>query len=162
MICAGGIIAFIILALYPAQKSLSRLDKEIEKTEGQIEEQKILYPIAQEMFRQIMEKETYALPFPESKKLESARMAELPSILEEMAGKCNLDVISIIPDVKSLSEHAGYLSLTAIVKGRFSDLRELIIQIGGLPYLEHIEHITIEPAGGARECVIKAWVAVSE
>jgi hypothetical protein len=162
VICLGGIIAFIMLAIYPSQKSLTRLDKEIKKTQNEIEDQKILFPIAKEMLRQIMEKESYALPFPEKKKLESEKMAELPAMLEDMAGRCDLGIISIIPDVKSLSENAGYLSVTAIVKGRFADIRRFLIQMGGLPYLERFEEMTIEPAEGSRRCLIKAWVAVSE
>ena len=162
VICVGGIIAFIILAIYPSQKSLTRLDKEIKQTENEIEDQKILFPIAKEMLSQIMEKESYALPFPENKNLESEKMAELPAMLEDMAAGCDLDIISIIPDVKSLSENTGYLSITAIVKGRFADIRRFLIQMGGLPYLERLEEITIEPAEVSRKCLIKAWISVSE
>jgi hypothetical protein len=161
-ICVGGIIAFIALAIYPAQKSLTRLDREIKKTQSEIEDQKILFPIAKEMFRQIMEKEEYALPFPENKKLEADKMAELPSMLEGMARKCGLSVISMIPDVSSLSKNEGFLSVTANVKGKFADLRKFFIKMGSLPYLEQVEEVIIEPSEGAREGVIKIWVAVSE
>ena len=150
LICIGGIIAFIFLAIYPAQKSLTRLDKEIKKTRSEIEDQKIFYPIAKEMFNQIMEKEVYALPFPENKKLEPEKMAELPSLLEGVARNCKLEIISIIPDVKSLTENTGYLSVTAVVKGKFSNLREFMIQMGSLPYLEHVEEINIVPSEGVR------------
>ena len=53
-ICAGGILAFVVLAIYPYHKSLVRLDKEITKTESQIQEQEALFPIGKELLKSVM------------------------------------------------------------------------------------------------------------
>ena len=162
IICVGGIVAFIFVAIYPSQKSLSRLDKEIAQTESQIEEQRILFPIAQELVSQVMKKEKYNLPFPDTKNVEREKLEEVPSVLEELAGGSGLYTISIVPDVQSLSEYPGHLSITAVVKGKFSDLREFVIKMGSLPYLEHVEEISISPKDGVREFVLKIWFAVKK
>ncbi|MFC1884013.1 hypothetical protein ACFL2O_04515 [Thermodesulfobacteriota bacterium] len=162
VICAGGIVAFIFLAIYPSQKSLTRLDKEIARIESQIEEQRILFPIAQELFSQVMKEETFALPFPDTKKLERDKLETVPSLLEDLASKSGLDIISIVPDVRSLTEYPGHLSITAVVKGKFSELRELVVKMGSLPYLEHVEEMSISPKEGVREFILKIWIAVKE
>ncbi|MBW1703467.1 MAG: hypothetical protein JRJ69_14375 [Deltaproteobacteria bacterium] len=161
-ICAGGILGFIILAIYPYHKSLVRLDKEIIKTESQIQEQELLFPIGKELLKGVIEKETWGLPFPEKSRLGRDKAADISVIFEKIARKSNLEVIKIIPDIKSLTEQAGFLSVTAVVKGKIFSFREFFIEIGKLPYLEHVEEIQIQPAEGVKEFRLKVWLALKK
>jgi hypothetical protein len=162
IICAGGILAFIALAIYPYHKSLARLDREIKKTESQIEEQKALFPIGQELLKSVMQKETWGLPFPEKTGLGRDKAADISVTFEKIARNSNLEVIRIIPDIKSLSEQAGLLSVTSVVKGKFYDFREFFMEIGRLPYLEHVEEVEIHPAEGVKEFSLKVWLALKK
>ncbi len=161
IICAGGILAFVVLAIYPYHKSLVRLDKEIAKTESQIEEQKALFPIGKELLKSVMQKETWGLPFPEKAGLDRDKASEISVIFERIARKSNLEIIRIIPDIKSLTEQAGLLSVKTVVKGKLYDFREFFLEIGKLPYLEHVEEIQIQPAEGVKEFSLKVWLALN-
>lgn len=154
-------MAFVVLAIYPYHKSLVRLDKEIAKTESQIEEQKALFPIGKELLKSVMQKETWGLPFPEKAGLDRDKASEISVIFERIARKSNLEIIRIIPDIKSLTEQAGLLSVKTVVKGKLYDFREFFLEIGKLPYLEHVEEIQIQPAEGVKEFSLKVWLALN-
>lgn len=162
VICAGGILAFIVLAIYPYHKSLVRLDEQIKKTESQIEEQEALFPIGEELLKDVMKKETWALPYPEKKGLARDKAADISAIFEKMAKKSHLEVVKIIPNIKSLSEQAGLLSVTTVVTGSFYDFRDFFIEIAGLPYLEYVEEIQIQPVEGVKEFDLKVWLALKK
>ena len=68
-LCICGILAFVALLIYPSQRSLDRLDREIIQHQGQLEKQKILFPVYQELFKQIRLPATKALPFPDETEL---------------------------------------------------------------------------------------------
>lgn len=162
IICAGGILAFIVLAIYPYHKSLVRLDRQITKTESQIEEQMALFPIGKELLKSVMQKETRGLPFPKKAGLDRNNAADISVIFEKIARKSDLEIISIIPDIKSLTEQADLLSVKTVVKGKIFDFREFFIEIGKLPYLEHVEEIQIQPAEGVKEFSLKVWLALKK
>ena len=155
-------MAFVVLAIYPYHKSLVRLDGQITRTESEIEEQEALFPIGKELLTSVMQKEIRALPFPEKAGLGRDKAADISAVFEEIAGKSNLEVIRIIPDIKSLTEQAGLLSVKAVVKGKIYDFREFFIEIGKLPYLEHVEEIQIRPAEGVKEFSLKVWLALKK
>jgi hypothetical protein len=162
IICAGGILAFVVLAIYPYHKSLVRLDQQISKTESQVEEQKALFPIGKELLKSVMQKDTWALPFPEKAGLGRDEASEISVVFERIARKSNLQIIRIIPDIKSLTEQAGLLSVKTVVKGKIYDFRDFFIEIGNLPYLEHVEEIQIHPAEGVKEFRLKVWLALKK
>lgn len=162
IICAGGILAFVVLAIYPYHKSLVRLDRQISKTESEIQEQEALFPIGKELLKSVMQKETWALPFPEKSGLSRDRAADISAVFEQIARKSDLEVIRIIPDIKSLSEQTGLLSVTTVVKGKIYDFRDFFIEIGKLPYLEHVEEIQIQPTEGVKELSLKVWLALKK
>jgi hypothetical protein len=160
MICTGGILGFILLAIYPYQRHLTGLDTDIETIEAQIEEQEILNPIYHKLLKQISLTEGRVLPNPQKGKLESDKVAEISSVFEEKAKSSNLDLISVVPDVTSLVEAPEHLSVTARLKGSFFDFRNFFIQINKIPYLEHIEEVQIQPAAGTKEMRVKVWLAL--
>ena len=51
LMCTGGILGFILLAIYPSQKSLADLDGEIKKLEAQIGLQETLTPVYKEFLK---------------------------------------------------------------------------------------------------------------
>ena len=52
--------------------------------------------------------------------------------------------------------------MTAVVKGKIFSFREFFIEIGKLPYLEHVEEIQIQPAEGVKEFSLKVWLALKK
>jgi Tfp pilus assembly protein PilO len=159
LVCAGGLLTFFILVIYPQRISLAEADLEIEKLKDRIEEQKILYPVFQDLLRKEHIKVTEGLPFPEKAKMKRDDTAKIWSIFQEIAQKSGLTLEDIVPDVSSLIGSSGYFKMNLVVKGEFFDLRNFFLQLGELPYLEHIEKIRIRPVQNAKEIRLILWMA---
>lgn len=159
LICAGGLLVFTLLVIYPQRMSLSEADMEIKKLKGRIEEQRILNPVFQDLLRKVHLKDTEGLPFPQKAKLIHNESAKIASIFQEIAQKSHLKIQDITTDVDSLIDNSGYLKINLVVKGEFSDLRNFMLQLGELPYLEQVERIQIRSTKDAKEVSFKIWLA---
>ena len=161
-LCAGGMLSIIFLTIYPQHKSLGQLEKEIKKIQTQIEEQEILYPVYKNLLKQIRPKEHGGVSMPQKAKLESHRTDRISLALEEMAQKSNLKLVAVVPDVKSLSDGAGLLSVSTQLKGSFFDFRDFLLCLGRIPFLEHIEEVRIKAVEGSREFGVITWFSVQK
>jgi len=162
LICVSGILGFILLGIYPDKNSSARLDLEINTLKAQIEAQKIFRPVYKALLKDVRLKDPEVLPFPKKAKLGHDKTDTVPNIFEEMGRRSNLEIVNTVPDVKSLSESPGLLAVNSFLKGNFSDFRNFLIQLGELPYLEHIEKIEIQAAQGHKEFRVRVWLALEK
>ena len=79
----------------------------------------------------------------------------------EEAAKAGINILSIIPDVKSMAAGSQSLLYTAILKGEFADFRKLMIGLGSLPYIDRIEEINLEQGSDSMDFELKIWVALA-
>ena len=161
LMCGVGVLAFIAIGLYPSQSHLGALDMEIAKIRCQIEQHKELFPIYKGLLKRSEAKGLTVLPSPVKSTLPPDKTEEIPVILGQLAAKCNLKAISIVPDVLSLADGSGLLLVNALVKGEFFDFRKFLIELGGVPYLKHIEEIHLQKTMGGKECRLKIWLALA-
>ncbi len=157
--CLCVLLFFFLLVIYPQHISLAEADLDIKKLKVRIEEQKILYPIFQNLLKKTRVKDTESLPFPKKTKLMHNETAKISSIFNEIAQKSNLILKEIIPDVDALIGGSEYLKLNLTVKGEFLDLRNFMLHLGELPYLEHIERIQIRSVQDSKEISFKIFLA---
>jgi len=54
---------------------------------------------------------------------------------------------------------SGMLEISLEMTGDFINLRNMILQFGTLPYLEHIETIRIENTNKKQKVSMKLWIA---
>ncbi|MDY6972693.1 MAG: hypothetical protein SV775_10240 [Thermodesulfobacteriota bacterium] len=162
LICTAGILGFVFLVIWPYQKLLAGLDGEIKNIESQIERQEILFPIYKDLLKMVNAETLGGLPFPERAELDRDKTAEIPYICKEIARKNNLEVASVVPNLQSLAKRPGLLPITALLRGDLFDLRNFLIQLGGVPYLEHIEEIRIQSVEGYKEFRVKFWMALKK
>jgi hypothetical protein len=160
LICAGGIIGFFLLAIHPYHKYLADLDRKIKTIEAQMEAQKRLFPLYKDLLKKVSITKKHPLPFPRKDKFDREKTDEISNIFEEMARKSNLSPVNIVPDVTSLVQGSGLLSISLRMKGDFFQFRDFLTRLGGMPFLEHIEEIQIQPAGEIKEFGMKVWIAL--
>lgn len=158
-ICAGGLLAFILLVIYPQQISLDEADMEIMALKGRIEEQKILYPVFLDLLRKARFKGTEGLPFPKRDRLKRDETVKIPTIFQQIAQKNHLKLVDIKSDIDSLVDSSGFLKINLELEGNFFDLRSFMLQLGELPYLEHIEQIQVRSAHEIKTVHLKIWLA---
>lgn len=161
IICGGGILAFLVLLILPNQQTLAKLDNELERMNSMVEEQKMLFPLYNELFRVAQEEIETDLPSPETSKLEQQKVGDLSKLFEKMAEQSGLLLQSVEADVSSLIDDSGFVRMIVKLQGRFYDLRKFLVNIGGLPYLDHIEQFQIQTLNNAEvlEMSIKLWLA---
>ena len=161
MICGGGILCFILFAIYPNQMALSKMDREVRKLSAQIEERKSLLPLLKELQKLSQEKDLDTLPFPVKAKLQQNEIDKVSTIFNEYASENNLNVEEITPDVNSLIDDSSHLKMYLKLKGNFSNLRNFLLRVGDLPYLDHIEQIQIRTVSESNdlELSLKVWLA---
>jgi hypothetical protein len=159
-VCLIGILIFVFAGIMPAGRSLADLDEQIADARYRMEEQKTLMPLMQSLRGQSDRKESQILPLPEKGKLQQARIDTLPMAFSTAAKMSGMTLVSALPNLNALTGDARFLSVDAVLRGDFIRFRKFLIQIGGLPYVQHIEEITIQQKADVPEFRLKIWVAL--
>ncbi|MCF6291356.1 MAG: hypothetical protein L3J03_10225 [Desulfobacterales bacterium] len=160
LICISGLLAFVLLALLPLQRSLDRMDREIAAKTAELKERKELFPVYQELIGRLRQKEEHGLPFPEPAALALEDLdGFLKNLRETMRGQ-GMEPLSMTPDFKSMPRDAKLLRVTALLRGGFPALRKILIELGREPALRHLEEIRINSAPGFKEFRLKFWLAL--
>jgi Tfp pilus assembly protein PilO len=159
VICAVGILAFIFLIILPSQKTRAELDRDIERLNVRIEEQRILTPVFHSLLNRAKMEGPSELPSPEKSRLSQGDMNSISTVFQDIAGRHNLKLEEITTDVSSLMQESGYLVMRLRLSGDFFKIREFLIDLGSIPSLEHIEEINITPTKTSKELRLKIWLA---
>ncbi len=152
---------FIAIGIYSSRKFSEIKDREIKAIRYQIEGQKVVLPVYSDLLNKMRVSGPEVLTFPIKIRLSKDKIEEIPVRFAEIAKKCNLEAVSIIPDVMSLDRDSGLLLVNAFVKGDFFDFRKFLIELGRVPYLEHIERVHIKRTMKGKELRVKIWLALS-
>jgi hypothetical protein len=162
VICLGGIIGFVMLSIFPTHRAIVTTDKKIAALTEKVEEQKVLYPLFKDLLEKSKSETPSQLPFPKSAKLSKEETEDISSFFQELARQNGFSVETIVPDVVSLTDGSGYLMLDAVLRGEFLKFRNLLLQLGEIPYLEKIESIQIRTVEDLKEFRLKLWIAQEE
>ena len=159
VICVVGVLTFFLLILLPSQKTSAELDKEIDRLNVRIEEQRILTPVFHSLLKRAKMAPPSGLPAPEKAKLTHGDMNTISSVFQDIAMRHNLRLEEVKTDVSTMMEDSGYLMMRLRLSGNFYKFRDFLVELGSIPFLEHIEEINIRPVKTAREFQIKLWLA---
>jgi Tfp pilus assembly protein PilO len=160
VLCFTGILIFLLGGIVPASRSLAELDAQITDAKCKLEEQKALGLLFQTLQGQDVKQESQILPLPEKGKLPQAQIDTIPIALRRAAKISGMTLVSAVPNLSVLTGDAALLSFSAVLQGEFMQFRKFLIQIGGLPYVQHIEEIAIQGKPDMKEFRLKIWVAV--
>jgi hypothetical protein len=158
LICVVGVLAFFLLIILPSQKNSAELDREIDKLNVRIEEQRILTPVFHSLLKRAKTGSPSVLPSPEKTKLTHGDMNSISKVFKDIAMRHNLILEEVKTDVSSMMEDSGYLMMRLRLSGNFYKFRDFLVDLGSIPSLEHIEEITIRPMKTTREFQIKLWL----
>ena len=159
LIFGTGIILFVLFSVFPNYIAYSSITREIETLKGQIEEQKILSPIFNDLTNKTEFKEPADLPFPKKEKLAKNETGKISSDVQEIVERNGFALEKMTTDVDSLIQGSGLLKLNLQMTGDFLNLRPVLVQLGALTYLAHIGSIRIESKGGQNLVQLERWFA---
>ena len=161
LICGVGILAFIMLEIYPNYISLADMDMEIKSLNARLEEQKVLFPVFKDIFKKVQISNKMDLPFTNKAKLSREDAEIIPIIIKKATQQGNIKLESVATDLESAIGGSALLRIDIKLKGGFLDLRKFLLKLNELPYLEHIEKIRIRSEKESHElqCDLKIWMA---
>jgi Tfp pilus assembly protein PilO len=159
-LCLIGVAIFLLGGILPASKTLAELDHQAAMAGFRLEEQKTLAPYQQMLKANEGKKGSDMLPMPERGKLPQAQINTIPLSLGNLAKTSGMSMVSAVPNLKAMTGDALLLPVNVVLRGSFADFRKFLIALGGLPYVEHIEEITIQEKPDAREYRLTLWVAI--
>jgi hypothetical protein len=159
-VCLIGILIFIFGGIIPAGRTLTELDARLDDAKYKLEGQRTLMPMFQSLQGRNEKKESQSLPLPEQGKLPQSRIDTLPGTFSTAAKVSGMALVSALPNLNALTGDAQFLSVDAVLRGNFLQFRKFLIQLGSLPYVHHIEEITIQGKADMTEFSVKIWVAV--
>lgn len=160
--CSLGLLAFYLFAIVPYQKHLNLYDQDMEAIREQINEQKILTPVYQELLKKMQVKDSEVLAVPEEANFDIDMIDEISNIFGKIARNNNLEPIHFIPDPKSIPKDFSTLMVDAYLMGDFLNFRQFLIDLGGVPYMKHIEEIHIKSMEGVKEFRLKLWLTLDK
>jgi hypothetical protein len=156
----AAILLFIFAGIVPASRSLVVLDARTADVKYRIEEQRTLAPLYKSLQGKSEKKEPELLPLPEKGRLEQSKISTIPMSLGTAAKMSGMSLISATPELSAMTGEAQLLAVNIVLRGDFINFRKFLIHIGGIPYVQHIEEISIQEIPDTREFRLKIWVAV--
>ena len=154
------VIMFFALYLYSAENILSGLDEDIIQAQNKIEEQKILLANYQILLQKSPEDFSGVLPSPSMGRLPQDKIESIPILLKDVAQNSQMVPVSIMLDLNSLTDGLKRISVNFFLKGDIINFRKLLLKLGEIPYIEHIEKVYAQGAFPKKEFELKLWLAI--
>jgi hypothetical protein len=155
LFCTVGVLAVGIVGLYPNHRNAIELEQRLEDVKAKLANQQLISPV----YRQLMEKakplDSKGLAGPTYTDAGVAEIDHFPSLVAEIAGKNRMVVEHVAPDLKSYEESSNALRMNVALAGDFFDFRQMLIDMGSIPYLQHIEEIRIESGERAKKFSVR-------
>jgi len=159
LICIVVLVIFYFAALYPYQRSLGSIDEKTARVVNLIEKQKTLITLYEKMVKRGESKIRWGLPLPDMKKLSRRDIDAVVPLLKKMAEGGGMQVMSINPDVLTLTEESKGIMIKIHLRGRFFDFRKFLLELGGMSSLERVEEIEITQGAGYKQFYLKVRLA---
>jgi len=160
IICGGIIVIFLLVGLFPMYRYNIYQAGEIKKTKDQIVEIKAMGPIYLSLQNEMEIKDLYNLPNPKKTTITREEAAKFPSVFMDVVRQSGLVAVSLTPDSSNTTGSAKFLLYNAVVKGNFSNLRNMLIALSAISYLDRIEDIRISQRADYMEYKIQIWLAL--
>jgi len=151
LICASGILLFVVGGILPNQKAILDLESESVRIKSELRQQELLFPAFRKAIRTLHEKKKNDLPFPNKTSVAKKDIAIISAFFKKLSTECKLHFESGIPDVGKINKTSGIIPFNLVLKGDYFDFRFFLTQLMLVPYLEHIETFQIKSGSGMKE-----------
>ena len=160
VICLAGILIFVVGGIWPAHRFASRLRFDATRLKTEIAEQEALLPIYQILNRMMLVDMPQSLLTPAQGRLPQSSISDIPSILSTMARECDVEAVSVVPQVQSIAGGHGFLLVDGAFSGDLDGFRKLFIKLGSLSYVRHVEELSLAKTAQRKDLKLKIWLAI--
>jgi hypothetical protein len=160
IMCLTGVLIFILGGILPAAKKLTEQERAIVAKKYALEEQTILVPFFKSLKIDSQKKDAELLPMPPRTKLSQERLGSLPIAITSAAKVSGMKLVSAAPHLSAMTGDSQFIPVNIVLRGGVIDFRKFLIQLGAIPYIHHVEEITIQEKADTREFTMKVWAAI--
>jgi hypothetical protein len=157
------VISTIILlaGIWPYQRYIADQNNEINLLQYQIKEQEALSPVLKTLIESgdVSGNELLMIEQEQSDGIIPKDTSTISEMFKKFARKAGLSIISLAPELNSLTKDSKYLPFEMQLHGDLIGLRNFLVSIGRIHCLEHIETIDIYSRGRMKEYYLKIWTA---
>ncbi len=160
VLCLVILIIFYFVGLYPYQRSMRSIDDETKRVKSLISKQRALAPLYQEMSKTGGSNVKCKLPVPQVKSLPRGDLDLVSSIFKDIADRNRMQIISITPDIMTVTEGSDNMMVTIHLRGDFLDFRKFLLGAGEVSSLKRMEEIQIIQETGYKDFYLKLILAI--
>jgi hypothetical protein len=160
ILCLAGIFILVVGGIWPVHRFAVRLQSDATRLKGEIREQEALLPVYMTLNRMMRVDMPQSLLNPPQTRLPQASIADIPSILSVMARECDVEAVSVVPQIQSIAGGQGVLLVDGAFSGDLDGFRKLFIKLGSLPYVRHVEELILAKTAQRKDLKLKIWLAI--
>jgi hypothetical protein len=144
ILCAFGVLAFLLLVIYPNYRVMKDYDRQIGGLEAEIALRRSLAPLYGKLIEKVRIAPSTHLASPERTVLDVKHPGRLTRVFQEVAQTAGLVMESVIPDAQAFEQGSGRLVVDVVFRGNFLSVQPLINTILEQPFVERIHSIQIQ------------------
>jgi hypothetical protein len=154
-LCLLAVIAFFFVGIFPNLSALKNMDEEIIVLKQKVDTQALLYPVYRKLLEQITQNPPTKLSVPEKKKISHSQLSQINDIFGRLAAASRVTFDNAVPDASNYLEDVGYFTMNVDFSGDYFNLRELLLGICQLPFLESVDTMRIETINREKHASLK-------
>ena len=146
ILCTLGLLAFLILVIYPNYRNMKEYDRQISMLNGEIALRQSLAPIYSKLIEKARIAPSTQLISPEKTALDMENTGRLAQIFQDIANTAGLTLESVTPDAQTFDQGNGLLMVDVVFRGEFLNVQPLINTIVEQPFVNRIHQIHVRCA----------------
>jgi hypothetical protein len=162
VICSLGVVLFVALTIYPTNRSIRELDAKIAVFQNQIESQKTLLPLYEELNKLLNSSKPPSLSAPEPGTYPRDQVEKVSSIFDGLVRETGLSLTAVAPDLYAFTNDPSMLPVRLALRGSFFDFQRFLKGLGMLPVVSRIEEVSVRHIPGGREFEARVVLAVGD
>ena len=160
IVCGAVIVILILVGILPLYRYNTGIQRQVEKLQYALEEQKGLGPVYEALTQAQAQKVSGALPDPLKQAIAFDQADTFQDTFRTIAGKSGLMTVSLSPDISSFSESSRALIYTAVLKGEYDNFRRMLAGLGAVAYVDRIEEISMRQFSDSMEFRLRIRIAL--
>lgn len=158
--CVLTLAVLVLAVLWPQQNHITELRADIASAQADIRRQNALLPQYATLKAQVDKGIPKAIPPLREVHLTQDNITDIQGVFMEMADARGVFPESITPDPSSLVSGGGVLSVNCVLHGSLDALRGLLLDIGAVSSLHHMETVSVREEGMEAVMQLKAWMTL--
>lgn len=155
ILCVLGLLAFLLLVIYPNYRNMREYDRQISTLNGEIVLRQALAPIYRKLVEKARISPSTQLKSPEKKVLDIKNTLRLTQIFQNIAKTADLRLESVIPDAQAFDQGNGRLLVEVVFRGDYLNVQPLINTIVEQSFVDRVHKIQVRNTEGNK------WIKLS-